>query len=161
MVGKRYAEEDIKKMQEEAIKQVKEMYTRSKSDAGAPTQHTAYRERMASNAKSTDSAAKKSERTANAQKKEHAPEKFRQPQRKGFNFNIGRTKFAPKTFPKTNINPEPPRKDNSQNLIGNLPNLIDLVFKDSDKSLLIVLIILLMDDEENFMILLVLFYLLI
>ena len=48
-----------------------------------------------------------------------------------------------------------------KNLTGKIPNLIDLIFKDSDKTLIIILIILLMDNEENFTLLLALFYLLI
>lgn len=48
-----------------------------------------------------------------------------------------------------------------KNLTGKIPNLIDLIFKDKDKTLIIILIILLMDNEENFTLLLALFYLLI
>lgn len=150
MIGKRNATEDMKKMQEEAIKRVKEMHARSKPIA-SPQQAPARGKPASESVKFDD-----------ALKKENI---FRKPnplQRRNTNFNLRKTKIVEKISSIENANfKSQPKKDCSNNILGNLPGLMDLIFKDSDKSLIIVLIVLLMDDEENFMILLVLFYLLI
>lgn len=104
--------DEIKKMQAEAIKRVKEMHSRSKP---APL---------------TELNKKKSDDERQTNKKE-----------------------TKKTF-----NTLSHKQNNCKH--EKFPVLIDMLFSDSDKSLLIVLIILLMDDKENFSVVLVLLYLL-
>lgn len=69
------------------------------------------------------------------------------------------TEYTTKENSHTKKAPQNPNLNNSN--IKKTPNLIELLFNDSDKTLLIVLIVLLMDDKENFYIVLVLLYLLI
>ena len=57
------------------------------------------------------------------------------------------------------ISSDSSQKEN-KNKSAKMPNLMNLLFSDSDKSLLIILIVLLMDDENNFYIIMVLLYLL-
>ncbi len=104
--------DEIKKMQAEAIKRVKEMHSRSKP---APL---------------TELNKKKPDDKRQINKKEI----------------------------EKSINILPHKQNNCKH--EKCPGLIDMLFNDSDKSLLIVLIILLMDDKENFSIVLVLLYLL-
>lgn len=135
-MGKRNATEDMKRMQEEAIRRVKEMHARSKPGA-PPTVQAAH------------------------EKAENTPQKPHFTQKRNSNFNLRKTRLIKNLSSLGNTNfQSQSKKSSSDNIFGNLPSFMDLIFKDSDKSLLIVLIILLMDDEENFMILLVLFYLL-
>lgn len=103
--------DDIQKMQAEAIKRVRELHSRSKSTA---VQNL-----------------KKSESNNDSTQKSN----FEKP------VAVPISKHRHSSFKK-------------------MPNLVELLFSDSDKTLLIVLIILLMDDEENFSIVLVLLYLL-
>lgn len=154
-INKRNSAEEMQKMQEEAIKRVKEMHAKSKpSDfSQVANQSASYpNEKIFQNAEKND----------NTIKKRNVFEKSQYSQKRNSNFNMRKTKFVNDSPPEENQDTAPPLKNKRpRSLIGGLPNLIDLIFKDEDKSLLIVLLVLLMDNEENFTILLVLFYLLI
>ena len=154
-INKRNSAEEIQKMQEEAIKRVKEMHSRSKPSNFSQAMHPSVPRSNEKNFQNT-------EKNDNTLKKRNVSEKHQYSQKRSSNFNMRKTKFIRDSPNKETQNTAPPPKNTKQkSLIGGLPNLIDLIFKDEDKSLLIVLLVLLMDNEENFTILLVIFYLLI
>ncbi len=157
MTGRRNTTEEIKKMQEEAIKRVKEMHARSKPTNIPPMQQAPSRSTREKTPKTQNT-----EKTDTMAKKRNVSEKPQHHQNKNHKFTARNTRFIKNLFPPANQNLTPgSKKFKPENIMDKLPNFLDLILKDGDKSLLIVLIILLMDDEENFMILLVLFYLLV
>ncbi len=173
MADKRTNTADMKKMQEEAIKRVMEMYARSK-----PTKSTSSKQKSLQTRQNNKAKIENSKNSKNSIKSQEAPKKRRgRPPGKiqnPNNINQNQKKRTQKPNSKNlmavknlllnennNFAQHTKKPNPFNNIMSGLPNLVDVIFKDQDRSLLIVLIILLMDDEENFPLLLVIFYLLI
>ncbi len=123
---------ELPNMQAEAIKRIKEMHLRSKNFDCA---------------------------TNNKNLEDKHTQKFSESNKKSAKDNSSHSLQINSFFQKNSSKKYGYKNSKSKN--KTFTNLTELLFKDSDKSLIIILIIMLMDNDENFFMVLSLLYLLI